>query len=74
MAKNYRIVSQIIEVPGRRPFFQKCGVAFDNKDGSINLNLHMFPNVQLHVGISKVVNGDNPDTAPQEHVDEDIDF
>lgn len=74
MARNYRIVSQIIERPGRKPFFQKCGVAFDNKDGSINLNLHLLPNVQLHVGIPKVVNGDNPDHEPKETVDPDIDY
>ena len=70
MARNYRIVSQIIEVPNRKPFFQKVGVAFDNKDGSINLNLHFFPGVQLHVGIPKVVNGDEP----KDVVDSDIEY
>ena len=30
--RNYRVVSQIIERPGKKPFFNKCGVAFDNRD------------------------------------------
>ena len=66
MAKNYRVVSQIIERPGNKPFFQKCGVAFDNRDGSINLNLHLFPAVTFHVGIPKVVNGDEGRQQPNE--------
>lgn len=58
MAKNYRKVSIIVEVPARKPFFNLAGVAFDNRDGSINFNLHIFPGVRFHVGIPKVVTGE----------------
>jgi hypothetical protein len=64
MAKNYRIVSQIVERPNRKPFFNKVGIAYDNRDGSINFNLLFFPGVQLHVGLPKEVNGEEPPDAP----------
>lgn len=58
MAKEYRKVSIIVEVPKRKAFFNQAGVAFDNKDGSINFQHHMFPGVKFHIGIPKVVNGE----------------
>ena len=33
----------------RKAFWHRCGVGFVNKDGSINLKLDLFPNVQLQV-------------------------
>jgi hypothetical protein len=66
MSKNYRIVSQIVERPGRKPFFNKVGIAYDNRDGSVNFNLLFFPGVQLHIGLPKEVNGEEPpDSADQ---------
>ncbi len=62
MARHYRHVNLIIEREGRKPFFTKCGVAFDNRDGSLNFQLHLFPGVKFHIGIPKEVNGDD---APQ---------
>lgn len=58
MAKEYRKVSIIVEVPGRKAFFNQAGVAFDNRDGSLNFQLHIFPDVKFHIGIPKVVNGE----------------
>jgi len=39
----------VIEKNGDKSFWHKCGVAFPNKDGSLNLKLDLFPNVQLQV-------------------------
>ena len=60
MAKEYRQVSIITEVPNRKPFWNKVGVAFDNSDGSLNVQLCFMPGVKLHIGIPKEVNGDEP--------------
>jgi hypothetical protein len=57
MARQYRDVSIIVERPGRKPFFAKSGVAFDNRDGSLNVKLHIHPGVTFHVGNAKEVNG-----------------
>jgi hypothetical protein len=32
-----------------KSFWNRCGVAFVNKDGSINLKLDLFPNVQMQI-------------------------
>ena len=32
-----------------KSYFHKCGVAFVNRDGSINVKLNLFPNVQLQI-------------------------
>jgi hypothetical protein len=34
---------------GGKSFWNRCGVAFVNKDGSINLKLDLFPNVQMQI-------------------------
>jgi hypothetical protein len=66
VAKEYRRVSIIVEVPNRKAFFNQTGVAFDNKDGSLNFQLHMFPGVKFHIGIPKVVNGEEThDDSPE---------
>jgi hypothetical protein len=33
----------------KKSFWNRCGVAFVNRDGSINLKLDLFPNVQMQV-------------------------
>lgn len=32
-----------------KKYWHRCGVAFENKDGSLNLKLDLFPGVQLQV-------------------------
>jgi hypothetical protein len=32
-----------------KKYWHRCGVAFDNRDGSINLKLDLFPDVQLQI-------------------------
>lgn len=39
----------VIEKNGDKSFWHRAGVAFVNKDGSLNLKLDLFPNVQLQV-------------------------
>jgi hypothetical protein len=33
----------------KKSYWHRCGVAFENRDGSLNLKLDLFPNVQLQV-------------------------
>jgi len=33
----------------KKAFWHRCGVAFQNRDGSLNLKLDLFPNLQLQV-------------------------
>jgi hypothetical protein len=33
----------------KKNYWHRCGVAFENRDGSLNLKLDLFPNVQLQV-------------------------
>ena len=33
----------------KKSFWHRCGVAFTNRDGSINLKLDLFPNLQLQI-------------------------
>ena len=33
----------------KKSFWHRAGVAFENRDGSLNLRLDLFPNVQLQV-------------------------
>jgi len=36
--------------PGKdRNYWSRCGVAFVNKDGSLNLKLDLFPDVQFQI-------------------------
>jgi hypothetical protein len=32
-----------------KSFWHRCGIAFVNRDGSLNLKLDLFPNVQIQV-------------------------
>ena len=32
-----------------KSYWNRCGVAFENKDGSVNVMLDMFPGVQLQI-------------------------
>ena len=43
-----KIVSSIDDTGGRT-FFRRCGVAFVNSDGSLNVRLDMFPQLKLHI-------------------------
>jgi hypothetical protein len=44
-----KIVYVIQEGAGDQRFWNRCGVAFVNRDNSLNLKLDMFPNLQLQV-------------------------
>jgi hypothetical protein len=39
----------VIEKNGEKSYFNRCGVAFVNKDGSLNVKLDLFPGVQLQI-------------------------
>jgi len=43
-----KIVSSIDDTGGKT-FFRRCGVAFVNQDGSLNVKLDMFPQLKLHI-------------------------
>jgi hypothetical protein len=43
-----KIVSSIDDTGGKT-FFRRCGVAFTNHDGSLNVRLDMFPGLKLHI-------------------------
>ena len=55
MAANVakKIVSSIDDTGGRT-FFRRCGVAFVNSDGSLNVKLDMFPQLKLHIRDEKL--------------------
>jgi hypothetical protein len=45
-----KAVYSIIEREGKKPFWQKVGVAFENKDGSLNVILNCIPlDGKLHI-------------------------
>ena len=33
----------------KKSFWHRCGIAFVNRDGSLNLKLDLFPNVQIQI-------------------------
>jgi hypothetical protein len=39
----------VIEKNGAKSFWHRYGIAFVNRDGSLNLKLDLFPGVQLQV-------------------------
>lgn len=39
----------VIQKNGDKSYWHKCGIAFQNQDGSINLKLDLFPNVDLQI-------------------------
>jgi hypothetical protein len=39
----------VIEKNGDKSYFHKCGIAFVNRDGSLNVKLDLFPNVQIQI-------------------------
>ena len=49
MAQTERKDIFVIQQEGDKTYWHKCGVAFVNRDGSLNLKLDLFPNVQLQV-------------------------
>lgn len=42
-------VIQPSETERNKSFWHRCGVAFVNRDGSINLKLDLFPNIQMQI-------------------------
>ncbi len=42
-------VIQQDEQDEKKSYWHRCGVGFVNRDGSINLKLDLFPNVQLQI-------------------------
>ena len=43
----------VIRQNGERKYWTRCGVAFPNKDGSLNVRIDLLPNVQLQIRDSK---------------------
>ena len=39
----------VIEKSGDKSYWRQAGVAFENRDGSLNLKLHLFPAVRFQV-------------------------
>ncbi|HLY40442.1 MAG TPA: hypothetical protein VKR52_04470 [Terracidiphilus sp.] len=39
----------VIQEEGDKKYWHRAGVAFVNRDGSLNLKLDLFPNLQLQV-------------------------
>lgn len=39
----------VITKNGDKSYFNRCGVAFVNKDGSLNVKLDLFPDTQLQI-------------------------
>ena len=39
----------VIEKKGEKSYWHQAGVAFENKDGSLNLKLHLFPDLRFQV-------------------------
>ena len=39
----------VIEKNGDKSFWHRCGICFVNRDGSLNLKLDLFPNVQIQI-------------------------
>jgi len=39
----------VIQEEGDKKYWHRAGVAFVNKDGSLNLKLDLFPNLQMQV-------------------------
>ncbi len=33
----------------KKSYFKQCGVGFENRDGSVNFRLDLFPNVTFHL-------------------------
>ena len=43
----------VIQKNGDKTYWNRCGVAFANQDGSYNLKLDLFPDVQLQMREAK---------------------
>jgi hypothetical protein len=41
----------VIQKNGGKSYWKKCGVAFANQDGSVNVKLDLFPGVDLQIGV-----------------------
>ncbi len=56
MAENRKDVFVINESNGKK-FWNRCGQAYVNSDGSVNVRLDMFPNIQLQIRDRKESDG-----------------
>ena len=43
----------VIQEEGDKKYWHRAGVAFVNRDGSLNLKLDLFPNLQMQVRAQK---------------------
>ena len=48
MPKNHKVV-YLIRGSGERSYWTRQGVAFVNKDGSLNVSLDLFPGLTFHI-------------------------
>ncbi len=69
MAKSETKVVSVIRKQGDKSYFHKCGVAFVNKDGSLNVKLDLFPETTFHIGDKY-----DPEKHGREPGDEDVPY
>jgi hypothetical protein len=53
MQRKEVFIIQPDEQDGTKTYWHRCGVAFVNRDGSLNLKLDLFPNVQFQIRDAK---------------------
>ena len=58
---NHKVVYLVRDVGGERSYWTRQGVAFVNKDGSLNVKLDLFPHLTFHIRDPR-----SPEDAPTE--------
>jgi hypothetical protein len=53
MQRKEVFIIQQDEQDETKTYWHRCGVAFVNRDGSLNLKLDLFPNVQFQIRDAK---------------------
>ncbi len=56
-------VVSIISKRDDKTYFNKCGVGFENRDGSINFKLDIFGDTQFHLRADKSDEQEKPDAG-----------
>lgn len=58
---QHKVVFLLVPASGegkdRKTYFNRAGVAFENKDGSLNVKLDMFPGLTFNIRESLPANG-----------------
>lgn len=79
---NYKVVYQIVERKGQPPFWSRIGVAWVNKDGSLNVALNSLPvDGKMHIrdpspteAAQRVVSSFGPPAKGEPYPDEEVPF